>query len=139
MLRREDIGATVIEDHDHPRPRDRHRKRGAPEVSPEVAQSLIDEIRGEIREMKANIMFLRSAISVIEPRLEYMIFEFGGELQAIRLILEGYIRHSHPTAPSTPFTTSIDLEHLPSGDIPSSSYGPKPNVSFTVEDFGLDP
>ena len=67
-----------------------------------------------------------------------MRLEFGGELRAIRSLLESYTHPSQPTVPSTPHTTGIDLERHPSGDVPSSSRGPEHDVSFTMADFDLE-
>ena len=83
------------------------------------------EMRGEMREMRADITSLRSEVWAIKLRLESMRLEFGGELRAIRSLLEGYIRPSQPTVPSTPHTMGTNLERHPLGDIPSTSRGPR--------------
>ena len=88
--------------------------------------------------MRADITSLRSEIRAIDPRLETMRLEFGGELRAIQSLLEGYTRSSQLTVLSTPHTTRIDLERHLLGDIPSTSRGPEHDVSFSMADFDLD-
>ena len=65
------------------------------------------EMRGEMRETRADITSLRSEVRAIEPRLESMRLEFGGELRAIRSLLESYTHPSQPTVLSTPHTTGL--------------------------------
>ena len=129
VFRRDGSGAAVTDDPNHTRSRGRRRERGVPEVSPEVAPEVdafsFAKMRGEMREMRADITSLRSEVRAIESRLESMRLEFGGELRAIRSLLEGYTRSSQPTVPSTPHNTGIDVKRHPSGDIPSTSRGPR--------------
>ena len=75
--------------------------------------------------MRADITSLRSEVRAIEPRLESVRLEFRGEGRAIRSLLESYTHSSHPIVPFTSSTTKIDLERLPSGDIPSLSQNPE--------------
>ena len=142
VFRRDGSGAAVTDDPNHARPRGWRRERGVPEVAPEVAPDVdafsFAEMRWEMREMRADITSLRSEVRAIEPRLEFMRLDFGGELRAIRSFLESYTRPSQSTVPSTPHTTGIDLERHPLGDIPSTSWGSEHDVSFSIANFDLD-